>query len=176
VRRFRAGSEEAAAALYLRYAVRLRSLIEANLGADLSTRLDAEDIVQSVFRRFFQNAERGLYDAPDGEGLWGLFLVLALNRLRDHAAYHRSARRDVRRTRPAEDGGDVADLEADAAFLRVVVAEALAGLPETHRQAVEMRMEGYEVGEIAQRAGRSLRTIERILQQSRATLTVSLMG
>jgi RNA polymerase sigma-70 factor (ECF subfamily) len=176
VRRYRAGSQEAAAALYRRYASRLRRLVEENLGADLSSRLDPDDIVQSVFRRFFYHVDRGLYDAPDGEGLWGLFLVLALNRLRDQAAFHRSARRDVRLTRPARDGDRIAVLDADAALLRLVVQDALAGLPEAHRVAFEMRLAGYEVAEIARETGRSLRTVERVLQQTRASLHASLRG
>jgi RNA polymerase sigma-70 factor (ECF subfamily) len=176
VRRYRAGSQEAATALYRRYATRLRRLVAEHLGPDLSARLDPDDIVQSVFRRFFQGANRGLYQAPDGESLWGLFLVIALNRLRDQASFHRSARRDVRLTRPSSRGEEPADLDADAAFLRLVVAEALDGLPVAHRAAVEMRLAGYEVAEIARRTGRSLRTVERVLQQSRASLAASLKG
>jgi DNA-directed RNA polymerase specialized sigma24 family protein len=39
---------------------------------------------------------------------------------------------------------------------------------------VELRMEGYEVAEIAQQTGRSKRTVERILQESRNQLKVLL--
>ena len=40
-------------------------------------------------------------------------------------------------------------------------------LPPDHRRAVELRMEGYEVREIALALGRSKRTSERLLQEAR---------
>jgi RNA polymerase sigma factor (sigma-70 family) len=51
--------------------------------------------------------------------------------------------------------------------LRLVLRDALATLPESYREVVELRMEGYEVGEIAGRIGRSKRTVERTLQDVR---------
>src|SRR5262245_35900533 len=75
LRRFRGGSQEAATQLYLRYAQRLRHLAQAECAPDLGTRLDVDDIVQSVFGSFFRGASRGDYDVPDGDELWRLFLV-----------------------------------------------------------------------------------------------------
>src|SRR5207249_1522497 len=66
VRWLRCGNDGAANRLYSRYVDRLRALARAKLSTDLSRRVDAEDIVQSVFRRFFQAARRGNYDAPAG--------------------------------------------------------------------------------------------------------------
>src|SRR5436305_7435191 len=98
VRRLRAGSETAADRLYARYVARLRALARAKLSADVAGRVDPDDIVQSVFRRFFQAAQRGDYDAPAGDDLWDLLLVITLNRVRSEQAYQRAAKRDVRRT------------------------------------------------------------------------------
>src|SRR5262249_21906478 len=94
----RHGNEEAAAALFLRYAPRLRDLARACFSPDLARRLDTEDIVQSVFSAFFRGVNRGQYDVPAGEELWKLLVVIALNKIRAHGNYHRAARRDVRRT------------------------------------------------------------------------------
>jgi RNA polymerase sigma-70 factor (ECF subfamily) len=174
LRRFRLGSEEAAAALYERYADRLRRLVAEHTGSDLQPRFDAEDVVQSVFRRFFSGARRGLYDAPDHEGLWQLFLVIALNRLRDQAAFHRSAKRDVRMTQADKAVEEQAAPDTSPAFLRLVVEEALDALVPTQREIVEMRMAGHEVAEIARQTGRSLRSVERLLQQSRQQLADTL--
>ena len=55
-------------------------------------------------------------------------------------------------------------------FLRLVLDEQMAELPESNRAIVRMRMEGYEVGEIAERAGRSRRTVERVLRDFRDRL------
>src|SRR5690554_6800884 len=81
LRRFRGGSEDAALQLYLRYAHRLYALTRRNCPAELAPRIDVEDIVQSVFRSFFTAASRRCYDVPDGEELWKLLLVIALNKI-----------------------------------------------------------------------------------------------
>ena len=94
VRWIRTGSEAAAHKLYGRYVARLRALAQAKLSADLNRRVDAEDIVQSVFRRFFQAARQGHYDAPAGEDLWDLLLVITLNKVRSEKSYQRAAKRD----------------------------------------------------------------------------------
>src|SRR5574341_751939 len=59
LRRFRRGEEDAATLLYLRYADRLRALTVAQCSPDLAQRVDADDIVQSVFRTFFRRAAQG---------------------------------------------------------------------------------------------------------------------
>jgi RNA polymerase sigma-70 factor (ECF subfamily) len=174
LRRFRLGSEEAASALFDRYADRLRHLIAEHTASDLQPRFDADDIVQSVFRRFFHGAKRGLYDVLGHEGLWQLFLVIALNRLRDHARYHRSAKRDVRLTLGDDAIEKHTTPDPSPAFLRLVVEEALDRLAPANREAVEMRLAGHAVGEIARHTGRSLRSVERLLQKGRKQLAASL--
>ena len=173
--RVRAGSQDAATTLYDRYAERLLALAKAKCGEQLAARVDAEDIVQSVFGSFFRGAAKGLYDAPSGEELWGLLLVIALNKVRAKGAHHRAAKRDVRKTV----GGDAlrdsgfeppATNEAAHTLLRMVVDEVVAKLPDGHREVVRLRIEGFEVSEIAAKTGRSLRSTERILQELRTRL------
>jgi RNA polymerase sigma-70 factor, ECF subfamily len=177
--RIRLGSQDAAAQLYLRYAQRLRDLARAQCSADLARRVEVEDIVQSVFGSFFRAASKGYYDIPAGEELWKLFLVIALNKIRAKALYHRAAKRDVRRTV----GGPwfehtlesvAGDDESARAALRLSMEDVLQGLPEPHRAALELRAEGYEVAEIARRTGRSKRTTERLLQETRQRLATIL--
>src|SRR5947208_10098157 len=81
LRRFRSGSQDAATLLYTRYAERLRAVVRSQCSPDLARRVDADDIVQSVFRSFFQRADQGFYEVPDGEDLWKLFLIIALNKV-----------------------------------------------------------------------------------------------
>ena len=91
LRRFQEGEADAATAIYLRYAKRLQRLAESQTGGELAVRLDPEDVVQSVFRTFFRHAAEGHYEIPDGEELWKLFLVIALNKIRTLGHYHRAA-------------------------------------------------------------------------------------
>jgi RNA polymerase sigma-70 factor (ECF subfamily) len=173
LRRYRDGEEEAATALYRRYARRLRALAARRTGGDLAGRFDADDVVQSVFRTFFQAVRRRAYDVPPGGEIWGLLLVLALNKIRNQADYHRAAKRDVSQTAADPDLVRQQALSRDehaAVFLRMVLDEQMADLPESNRAIVRLRMEGYEVGEIAERAGRSRRTVERVLRDFRDRL------
>src|SRR6516225_4556295 len=102
LRRFHSGEAHAATLLYLRYAARLTSLASNQRGADLANRFDPDDIVQSIFRTFFRRAAEGHYDVPEGDDLWKLFLVIALQKIRDACKFHRAAKRDVRTTRSIE--------------------------------------------------------------------------
>lgn len=175
LRRFQGGQSDASTQLYLRYAERLHALARSQSSADLARRVDPEEIVQSVFRTFFRRAAQGHYAVPDGEEIWKLLLVIALNKVRAAGAYHRAAKRDVRMTARGEafdraiesaPGRD----ESALSVLRMVIEELLDGMPEQHRQMIELRIEGYEVSEIAENVERSKRSVERVLQEFRTRL------
>jgi len=174
IRRLRDGSEDAATQLYTRYAKRLRALAKTKTSGQLARRVDAEDIVQSVFRIFFAGAKGGLYDIPDGDDLWKLLLVIALNKIRGASDFHNAAKRDIRATADLERLEPTAEPEYEekfaASFLRLVVRDTLERLPPPERQMLELRMEGYDVVEMSARTGKSKRTVERTLQQARARL------
>ena len=175
LRRFQSGEADAATLLYLRYAAKITSLAGNQRGADLASRFDPDDIVQSIFRTFFRRASEGHYEVPEGEDLWNLFLVIALQKVRDACSFHRAAKRDVRVTRSIEASEcDCATRtsqdEIGLAELRMVVDDILGGLPATQRVIVELRIDGFQVDEIAQKTGRSRRTVERGLQEFRAQL------
>jgi RNA polymerase sigma-70 factor (ECF subfamily) len=171
VRRYRGGDEAAAADLYLRYARRLRALAGQYCGPPYTGRFDADDVVQSVFREFFEGVRRRAYDVPPSGELWGLLMVLALTKVRNLVGHHRAGKRAVHRTTPLADPDALAADQSAADLLRLVMDEHLADLPESNRAVIRLRTEGYEVGEIAARTGRSRRTVERVLQDFRARLS-----
>jgi RNA polymerase sigma-70 factor (ECF subfamily) len=175
LRRFQRGQADASTELYLRYAERLLALAAAQSSTDLARRVDPEDIVQSVFRTFFRRASLGHYSVPDGEEIWKLLLVIALNKVRATGAFHRAAKRDVRRTAGSEALDRAVESQPghdeDALnFLRMVVEDLLEGLPAVHRRMIELRIEGHELNEIAAAVQRSKRSVERVLQEFRQRL------
>jgi RNA polymerase sigma-70 factor (ECF subfamily) len=179
LQRFEGGEQDAATAIYLRYAKRLQLLATAQAGNDLSVRIDPEDVVQSVFRTFFRRAAEGHYVIPDGEELWKLFLVIALNKVRALGEHHRAAKRDVSRT---TDLGKVVAFVPDNAcpdeaayrVLHMTVNELLDALPDAQLRMVEMRIEGHDVRCIADATKRAKRTVERVLQNFRRRLAAAL--
>jgi len=176
LRRYQTGEDPAATALYLRYAARLRALAREYCAPSFAGRFDADDVVQSVFGAFFQGARRQAYTAPPSGELWGLLMVLTLNKIRNLVSHHRAGKRAVHHTTALIDLESHLALSTNdsaAALLRIVLEEHLAGLPESNRCIIQLRIEGYAVAEIADRTGRSRRTVERVLQEFRTRLSRS---
>ncbi len=173
LRQFRQGTADAATLLYFKYAEQLHALAAARMAPELARRVDADDIVQSVFRTFFRRAALGQYEVPAGGDLWKLLLVMALNKIRSVATHHRSARRDVSRTH-GDEAASVAVAEQDdnaaVTTLRLTIEELLCNLSETHRAIIELRIDGHEVADIARQVARSKRSVERALRDFRDQL------
>lgn len=174
----RDGDEQAAAALYDRYARRVFGLVRAKLGRQLGAVTEPEDIVQSVFRSVFRGMQSGNYDAPPGSTLWNLLAVIAVRKLSSQANHHAAKRRDSKRNVSLEsdsDGIEVAMEQVTAEFFEVCLQEALELLRPQHREILALRIQGHSIDEIRTITGRSRRTVERSLQQSREQLAESLL-
>jgi DNA-directed RNA polymerase specialized sigma24 family protein len=107
--------------------------------------------------------------------------VIALNKIRHAAVYHRAARRDIRRTTSADELAASAyilqDHVADSTALTVlqlVIDDITSKLAEVKREMIRLRIEGHEIEEIAQQTGRSSRSVERTLQEFRQALAAKL--
>jgi RNA polymerase sigma-70 factor (ECF subfamily) len=143
---------------------------------ELSFRVTSDEIVQSVFRTFFRRVSSGQYSAAEGDDLWRLFLVIALNKIRSVAEYHRAQKRDIRKTKSTDSGvleryvNSKNDDESAFAILKMTIDELLGELPEGHAEIIRLRIEGHSVAEIAEMTGRAQRTTERVLQRFRENL------
>lgn len=170
LRQIRAGETDAATQLYARYAQRLLNLAERRTGQDLTQRIDPEDIVQSVFRTFFRRAAEGSYQVPDGDTLWKLLMVIALNKIRSLADYHRAEKRDVRKTRSIRLIDTNLEPSDSLDILRLTIEDLTRDFPEAHQQMIHLRIEGFTITEISERVARSKRSTERVLQTFRVQL------
>lgn len=180
LRRLQSGEGDAATALYLRYAKRLERLARNQTGDALAARFDPEDIVQSVFRTFFRRVALGHYQVPDGEELWKLLLVIALNKIRSRGEFHRAAKRDAGRTVGLGDeskGGHTSTTD-EAAYnvLKLTIEDLIADLAEWQQTIIMLRIDGHRVETISEQTGKSRRTVERTLQQFRRRLRSALEG
>ncbi|MCA9197207.1 MAG: sigma-70 family RNA polymerase sigma factor [Planctomycetales bacterium] len=176
LRRFQAGEHDAATQLYLRYASRLLALADSHTSKALAARFDAEDVVQSVFRTFFRRASAGLYEVPPGDELWQLFLVIALNKVRSLSTYHHAQKRSAAKTTLTEDIAchSLAADQQPALILKMVIEETIRQLPETEQHMIHLRIEGFDVQQIADQTKRSKRTVERVLQRFRHELALQI--
>ena len=114
---------------------------------------------------------------PVGRELWHLLLVITLNKIRSKGVFSRRQAGHSPVDRRGRAGSERRRFQVGLqtyVFLKLVVREALDRLPSQYRQVVHLRMEGFEVAEIAGKLGRSKRSVERILQECREKLSQSL--
>jgi RNA polymerase sigma-70 factor (ECF subfamily) len=178
--RLRQGDEAAAAEVFLRFARRLIALAERHLGAQVRAKVDAEDVLQSVFKSFFRRQAAGEYDLDSWDSLWSLLTVITLRKCGHHTRHFLAARRDIRHEAPppAQEVDSAARWEAiareptpsEAIILVETVAEVLRGLDERDRQVVERSLQGETVVEISAALGCSERTVFRVLGRVRRRL------
>jgi RNA polymerase sigma-70 factor (ECF subfamily) len=173
---WRAGDEQAAEKLVQRYTDRLLALARRHMGQRLASRVDPEDIVQSVFRTFFVRAREGQFTLQDPDGLLKLLTRITLHKTLRQANFHRAAKRDLQLE--AVSGPDTQELIArmfdaepspDAVHAFVDQLEHFFGrLDPLQRQVLELRMQGCGTGEIARQLGTYDRKVARVLERIRA--------
>jgi RNA polymerase sigma-70 factor (ECF subfamily) len=172
--RCREGDPRAAEALFSRYAVRLARLAEQHLDRRLAARVDGEDVVQSVFRTFFQRCARGEFQIDSSAQMWRLLVRLTLRKARAQARRHRAGKRDAR----AEVSADGLAFEAlsrepgpgEAAELVDRIERVLRGLPDVYCHVLERRLQGCAVADIAAELAVSRQTVYRSLELLRQRL------
>lgn len=169
------GDEAAAAAVFARYGERLVRLAQSRLAARLATRVDPEDIVQSAYRSFFCAAREGRFTWERDGDLWRLLVEVTLHKLYRQAERHGAARRSVDRELRefVTDNSDFFAREPTPEQAAVACEELealLAESPVASRPIVELRLQGYEQREIAQRLRCSERTVRRALALAREFL------
>jgi RNA polymerase sigma-70 factor (ECF subfamily) len=173
--RWRQGDRGAADILFQRYASRLIDLARRRRPARLAHLVDPEDVVQSVYRSFFSAAREGRYEVQRGGDLWRLLVTITLNKL-----YHQ-VKRNTRAKRAADrechlidaDGAAGVPLHllsqepspAEAAALTDELEQLFTKLGPLERRMVELRLQGYQLDEIAERTDRSERTVRRVLEE-----------
>lgn len=178
VGRWRGGDEAAAAALFARFARRLRQLAARRLRGPLRRRVEADDITQSVFRTFFRRVRQGEYCIDRPDALWSLLAQIAVNKVYQQAAYHGARRRNVAAEVPLSTEHPAAWFEepsaADTAALAEEIQTALADCDADELEVFRLCMEGESQAEAARRLGLSRATVRRIVERLRRLLRARL--
>jgi RNA polymerase sigma-70 factor (ECF subfamily) len=176
--RLESGDAQAATLVYERYARRLLGLARQALHNRLKGKVDADDVVQSVFRTFFRHAANHEFDLQDESALWALLAEVALRKCgrwsRHFAARKRGGELKAVALEACTSGEEPADPRepspADAVVLLDLVEQLLRGLGEGERLVCEMRLQGFPVADIAARAGCTETTVFRKLDLIRKRL------
>lgn len=183
VARWRAGDELAATELFQRYASRLIALARSQLPAQLAQRVDAEDVVQSVYRSFFIDAKNDRFSFERGGDLWQLLVAITFHKLHDHIKWHRRGKRSVEREQRFGSEDSLQGLQAhlgkhdpspvEALALLEMVEQVMRRLRPVSRRILELRLQGYNLEEIALATHRSQRSVIRALNEIKSLLEES---
>jgi RNA polymerase sigma-70 factor (ECF subfamily) len=172
----RAGDQNAARQLFEHYVNRLLPLARLRLSQRLASRVDPEDIVQSVFRTFFKRLKAGEFQIEQEDDLCKLLVRITVHKTLRQVAFHKAGKRDFGlEARQGDDAGDrMLQLlgrepgpEVTVAFLNQL-EHFLGRLQPMEREILEMRMQGHSNEEIAQKLGIYDRKIRRVIERVRA--------
>jgi RNA polymerase sigma-70 factor (ECF subfamily) len=159
------------AQLVARYSERLLVLARRQLPTCIRSRVDPEDVVQSVYRSFFQRLHQRQFAFEQSHDLWRLLAAMTFRKASNAVKFHLRDRRDSRRDQPLTPDQELEEsreAEAHAADLDLLVGclqQLLGALSETRREIVVRRLQGELIQDIARRVGCSRRTVNRVLTQ-----------
>jgi RNA polymerase sigma-70 factor (ECF subfamily) len=172
---WRAGDEAAAQALFDRYVDRLVALARTRLSQRFAGRVDPEDVVQSVFRTFFNRAKAGEFSIQAPDDLCKLLVRITIHKTLRQVAYHKAAKRNL--TLEQRQAHESHDLVQDLLSPEPTPEEANVFLDQLEhfltkqrpqdRQIIEMRMQGYTDVEIAAKLEITDRSIRRVMERIR---------
>ena len=159
---YRAGSEQAATALFERYYARLIELIRRKTGWRLKQAEGSTDVAQSALRSFFSQIRNDHVQVTDDDTLWPLLVAITLNKVRNRGKFWQRGKRDPGKQQPLAEGLDPLEqgpTPEDAAVLQELIDQLLAPFSDRRRRTVELLLEGLPVHEIAVQVGTTQRTI-----------------
>jgi RNA polymerase sigma-70 factor (ECF subfamily) len=184
MRDLRDGGEDAARAVFDRFAQRLIRLAGDRLDARLAGKEDPEDVLQSAFRSFFLRCRDGQFQFDSWESLWGVLTLITLRKCSNHLQHFSTGRRRIDREVAAasvEESGGWQMIASEptpeqAAVLRETLELLLRRLEPRDREILSLHLQGCDAAEISGRIGRARRTVRRVLEQIRQTLERLLAG
>jgi RNA polymerase sigma-70 factor (ECF subfamily) len=161
VRRIRAGDDAAAEVLVRRYEPLIRREVRLRIEDDrLNRAFDSMDVCQSVLASFFVRAASGQYDLDNPDQLVKLLVAMARNKLASRARQERRQRRDVRRVAAAapealEQLADQQPSPSEILSRQELLERLRTSLTDEERQIADLRGQGLDWAEVAQRLGGS---------------------
>eukprot|EP00913_Durusdinium_trenchii_P010879 g10208.t1 len=166
--RCQAGDEEAATLVFERYVRRLTTLARTHMSEKLQRRIDADDVVQSVFRSFFDKSDR--YVHRRAGDLWRLLASITVNKVLGQAQFHRAAKRTMDADRGDSLANDHQGVRPEFVAREPTSDEIVAAVEELEsvmsqldlyqRTVLEQRLQGDSIEDIARASKRSERTVD----------------
>jgi RNA polymerase sigma-70 factor (ECF subfamily) len=182
--RLLANEDEAATELLERYSKRIVRIAGEQLGRRLATKVDPEDVLQSVLRTFYRRLGTGEVELRDWASLSGLLSLLTLRKCQRQAERFGTAGRDVKREVSLSSPPDrtaivIPDREptpAEVAIYTELVETMLARATDRDRLIIGLLFAGTAVDDVAAEVGCSRRTVYRTVAWIRGELVSAELG
>ena len=187
--RLKSGDESAASEILQRYESQVRLVVRRFLPRVLRSRFDSQDIMQSVWRSFFQKVreeqstnpdtntaavEKPVQEFQDSAQLFAFLSRMARNKVIDQYRRETSQKSDVHRQRTmyGESGEDLDppapdESPAEAAEAADEYSHWRSLVPEDRQELIDMKADGLSTREIGVKLGISERTVQRVLEDLR---------
>ncbi len=183
IQKCRQGDAAATEQVFSRYVNRLTALARSRLSRQLAGRFDADDVVMSAYRSFFIGLRDRGFDIAEEAELWQLLVQITLRKLYRQVARHRTAKRSVSREQHQSVGAElIPSLPGrepgpdEAAAIAEEVEHLMGQIPIAGRRIVELRLQGDEIGDIAQQVQVNERTVRRWLDRAKQVLLARDVG
>jgi len=163
-------SETVAASIEIhsRYLNRLIALAQNRLLGILKSKVDPDDIAQEAFVAFFAMADRDEVEWRERGDLWRLLAGIAINKVKQQFERYSALKRDLRSESQLDVSMGVG--EQDVTELAELVDHVLSTEKPLVGKILNLRLAGFTFEEIAERVGRSTRTVRRMLESLKAKL------
>lgn len=173
----RRGDEDAASAVFHRFARRLIALARSQLDSWIRNRVEPEDVIQSVFRSFFTRFEAGQFQLGNWDNLWTVLTLLTVRKCANRAEFWQAAKRALQRETNLPGQGDPLGAAlareptpSEAAILSETVELLMKNVSQQDRTILTLHLQGSDVDAISAQVGRTERTVRRTLERARRTL------
>lgn len=158
--------------VFAEWSTRLVNIVRSRLSRGMRKRVDAEDIVQSVFRTVWRRQQNGQMEIQDVTNAWRYMVRIAINKTCRAVRFNKASIRNVEKEIAAPlSAMPATSHHVDRSPLITEKLEAIASqLMGTHRQILELRFEGYTVSQVAEKVGVTRQTVYRCLHLVREQL------
>jgi RNA polymerase sigma-70 factor (ECF subfamily) len=175
IERLNDGDAEAVERILMAYEPYLRVVVRRKIGHRLRAKVDSVDIVQSVFANVLNGFRNGGWRFSGRPQLRAFLRQIAWRRLADRYQEHRKV---LDKEQSLSDTLAFSLPEADTPRPSQVVEgrefweRVLAACPQAHREIVLLRVNGFQLNEIAERTGLHEGSVRRILYDLARRLSV----
>jgi RNA polymerase sigma-70 factor (ECF subfamily) len=166
VNRWRAGDQQAATELFERYQDKLLRMVAARLNQEMLSKLDPEDLVQSIMRSAFRMTRDEPIEYSSESGFWKWLVSVGINKTLNRIDKETADKRGLSRTTTSGTAFDDRigrDPTADeVAEFSDLLQNVLKRLNEPQRRLLLAKLDGLSQSEIASLFGVSSKTIQRM--------------